>query len=134
MLHVRALGPARLGQQRAAHAFKIGSDRIEHFADAREAHVLGHLAMKPGIELVKAFEAAARDRGLLIGEILAERGDRLVRHAGGADAAGLDLQRTVHQHPLPDVFETPGSPFVLRLSYRTGSTSGGVGNFRRGST
>jgi regulation of enolase protein 1 (concanavalin A-like superfamily) len=32
----------------------MSADRIENLADARQAQALGHLTMKPGIELVEA--------------------------------------------------------------------------------
>nr|WP_246775177.1 hypothetical protein [Bradyrhizobium diazoefficiens] len=105
VLAERSFGPSWLRQQRSTDSLKVGPDRIENLANTRETQAFGHLAVKPGVELVKAFEVSAGDGGLLIGEILAQRCDGIIRHVGCTDPDDLHLQRTAHQHPLPDVVE-----------------------------
>src|SRR5262249_29931812 len=115
----RPFGPTGLRKQRTANTFKVRSDRVEYFANAHQAQALGHLVMKPGVEFVEALGVAARDSGPLIGEVLTKARDRILRHAGRAYADNLDLQRTAHQHPLPDILEmNPGDiGAALRLDH-----------------
>src|SRR5437762_13125158 len=67
-----SLGAPWLGEKGSAHSFKMGADRVEHFADARQTQSLDHLPMEPGVEFVKTLEVSASDGRLLIRKILTE--------------------------------------------------------------
>jgi hypothetical protein len=74
-----SLGPSRLRQQRSADSLKMRPDWIEDLANSCETQAMGHLAMKSGVEFVEAFKISAGYGGLLVGEILTERRNRIVR-------------------------------------------------------
>src|SRR5262245_11322528 len=100
-----SLGPSRLRQQRSADSLKMGSDRIEDLANSCETPAFGHLAMKSGVEFVEALKISAGNGGLLVGEILTKRRDRIVRHVGRTNPDNLYLQCAAHQHPLPHILK-----------------------------
>ena len=66
-----SLHAPRRGKQGSTHPIKMHAQRIERLAHARQAQSVGHLAMVACVELVKAREIAAVERGALVGEILA---------------------------------------------------------------
>jgi len=47
VLAERSFGASRLREQRAADALEMGSDRIEHFAEARQVLALGQCSRNP---------------------------------------------------------------------------------------
>src|SRR5437763_2365716 len=105
MLTESSLRAPRLGKQSSAHPFKMGADRVKHFANPREAQTLSHLAVESVVEFMEALKVSACDGRPLISEILTETLDSAIRHIRCTNRDNFHLERAAHQHALPHIFE-----------------------------
>ena len=107
----------RLGKKSSAHPFKMGPDRVEHFANPCEAQTLSHLAVKPVVEFVEALQVSACDGCPLIGEILAETFDRAIRKIRCTNRGNLRLKLFNFVAPL----EEAGAPVTSEPDAKVGA-------------